>query len=153
MEYQMNEIIFLISVAWAERELLHSASLFLWSRPRLYYLLPTLEKYENWFCSFDIPRAETQSVQTKFHPTKRFEGREIISFIIADVLKITGVLQRTLKFLSLTRFLTCSDVVKLIVLVYQMGFLPLKSWCIRNLDSFTLKSQLRGLLLLGQYNP
>ena len=41
MEYQMNEINFLIF--WAERELLHSTSLSLaLGRPRL--LLPTLEK-------------------------------------------------------------------------------------------------------------
>ena len=63
MQYQMNEIIFLISVAWAGRELLHSTfpSLAL-DRPRLYLLLPTLEKLENQFRFFDIPSDETQSV-------------------------------------------------------------------------------------------
>ena len=58
MEYQMNEINFLIF--GAERELLHSTSLSLaLGRPRLFLptclLLPTLEK-------FDIPSFETQSV-------------------------------------------------------------------------------------------
>ena len=31
-------------------------------RPRLYLLLPTLEKLENIFCTFDIPSDETRSV-------------------------------------------------------------------------------------------
>ena len=63
MEYQMNEINFLISVAWAERELLHSTSSSLaLDRPRLYLLLPMLEKLENQFRLFDIPSDETQSV-------------------------------------------------------------------------------------------
>ena len=51
MEYQMNEINFLISVAWAEHELLHSTSLSLaLGRPPLYLR------------SLDIPSVETQSV-------------------------------------------------------------------------------------------
>ena len=50
MEYQMNKINFLISVAWAERELLRRTSLSLaLDRARLYILLPTLEKSEDKF--------------------------------------------------------------------------------------------------------
>ena len=46
IEYQMNEIILLL--AWAERELLHSASLSLaLGRPRSNLQMHTLEKSEN----------------------------------------------------------------------------------------------------------
>ena len=61
----MNEINFLISLAWAEHELLHSTSLSLaLSRPRLYLLPPTLEKSENKFRLFDILCILTRSVKT-----------------------------------------------------------------------------------------
>ena len=54
----------MISVAWAERELLHSTSLSLaLGCPRLYLLSLTLEKLENQFRSFDIPSVENQSVK------------------------------------------------------------------------------------------
>ena len=50
MEYQRNEINFLISVAWVEREHLRRTSLSLaLDHPRLYRLLPTLEKLKNKF--------------------------------------------------------------------------------------------------------
>ena len=61
MESRMNEVNFLISLLWAERELLHSTSLPLaLDRPRLY--VPTLEKLENQLRAFGIPSVETQSV-------------------------------------------------------------------------------------------
>ena len=62
----MNKINFLIFVALAEGELLHSTSLSLTlNRPCLYLLLPALEKLENEFCSFDISSVETQPVTYK----------------------------------------------------------------------------------------
>ena len=62
MECRINEINFLICLAWEERELLHSISLYLaFGRSRL-YLLPWLEKSENSFRSFDIPCILTRSV-------------------------------------------------------------------------------------------
>ena len=62
----MNKINFLIFVALAEGELLHSTSLSLTlNRPCLYLLPPTLEHLEKEFCSFDIPSVETQPVTYK----------------------------------------------------------------------------------------